>query len=72
MEYAMPHTFLEIGSTYLNLDLVVSMELHEGPGDGPESRYVSVQFSSGAPPRVFSAPDDIKALAAWLRKHKAR
>lgn len=66
----MPHTFVQVGSTFINLELVTCVELVLDPVDQTNLIGARVHYTSG-PPQDFKRPPEVQALVAWLRSHQA-
>lgn len=66
----MPTTFVQVGNHWINLELVVGIELVPDPNDPTRYAAARVHFTNGKR-QDFTQAVDIHDLAAWLRAHKA-
>jgi hypothetical protein len=62
--------FVQVGKSWLNLDLVRSVQQSPTPGDPAQTASLRVYFSDGAD-QTFKDPADMKILEDWLKTHKA-
>lgn len=68
----MPHTFLQVGTHWINLDLVTSVELVVRPTTAdPNAVGVARITFAGGRHMDFTSPANIQTIAAWLHDHKA-
>jgi hypothetical protein len=66
----MPTTFVQVGSHWINLDLVTGVELVPDPHDPAKIIAARVHYTTGKQ-QDFKVPAEIQGLADWLRAHKA-
>lgn len=64
-------TWLQVGRVWLNLDIVVSIELVPSAADPAHENYARVHYVSGKP-RDFKDLEDVRILTDFLLKHKAQ
>ncbi len=62
--------WVEIGKTWLNLDLVLRVELLEAPQQPGKLIGARVHYDSGQW-QDFADPQEIQDLATFLRSHRA-
>lgn len=66
----MPHTFLLVGSTWLNLDLVTNIDVVTHANDPSKVTAAQVWFTHGKT-ITFTDDTEVRALCTWLQAHKA-
>lgn len=66
----MPHAFLQVGSRWINLDLVTRIDELPHPGSKALAGSVRVHFMHGLS-QDFTDPADVQVITNWLQAHKA-
>jgi hypothetical protein len=63
-------SFLQVGTHWVNLELVFDIELVPDPHDPSKIIAARVHYTIGKH-QDFNVPADVQNLAGWLRSHKA-
>jgi hypothetical protein len=66
----MATAFIQIGNHWVNLELVIGIELLPDPHDPAKIIAARVHYTTDKH-QDFPAQADIQALVNWLRSHKA-